>query len=249
MIKIVYSLTCVLFHIYTEKDDLGEKYIPELLQLCREYKAQKTDPKFPNFSKANRGELIQMIRNHRIALAGDPVENLNAKMVALGVEPTAVEKEAKLKEKANCTGVFPYIIKAKEEAGAKKEEAGAKEGAKKRAELKKKVTKISALDVYKSIPGIIIDGDIIDDDSEDEEREKYVVRGYVGDGYGKFEETFNDINEARACYENIKKEGRYSSIELDDITNEDEPEMIEHEQFSDPEEDDSEEEEAGVGGE
>ena len=38
------------------------------------------------------------------------------------------------------------------------------------------------------------------------EDEQYVVRGLCG-GVGKFEETFEDINEARACYEFIKKEG------------------------------------------
>ena len=198
-------------------------------------------------------------------------------------------------------------------------------------EAKKKVTKISALDFYKSIQGLIINGDITgaravtggygadakEDDSEEEEKgekeytvtnvvwdcekgegravqkltfevcektwvaldeddlcekisaatgwlieglscevvggagkgegEQYVVRGLCG-GVGKFEETFEDINKARACYEFIKKEGRYSSIELDDVSNENEPEMIEHEQFSYSEEDEAGEE-AGVGGE
>jgi len=72
-----------------------------------------------------------------------------------------------------------------------------------------------------------------DDHDHDDEGEgdggKYAVRGYCGD-WGKFQKTFNNITEARVCYDNIKKGGRYSAIELDDITNEDEPEMIEHEE-------------------
>ena len=96
MIKIVYSLTCVFFHIYTEKDGLDDLYVTNLQQICREYKAQKTNPKFPDFSKARKAELIQMIRDHRIALVADPVEKLNEKMGALVVQPPAVEKEAKV---------------------------------------------------------------------------------------------------------------------------------------------------------
>jgi len=97
------------------------------------------------------------------------------------------------------------------------------------------------------------DDDDADEEEEEEEeagaKEEYAVRGLCGD-YVKFQETFNNITEARVCYENIKKEntkkgGRYSAIQLDDITNEDEPEMIEHEEFSSSEE----EEEAGAKGE
>jgi len=97
------------------------------------------------------------------------------------------------------------------------------------------------------------DDDDADEEEEEEEeagaKEEYAVRGLCGD-YVKFQETFNNITEARVCYENIKKEntkkgGRYSAIQLDDITNEDEPEMIEHEEFSSS----SEEEEAGAKGE
>ena len=65
---------------------------------------------------------------------------------------------------------------------------------------------------------------------------KYAVRGYCGD-WGKFQKTFNNITEARVCYDNIKKGGRYSAIELDDITNEDEPEMIEHEEEEEEDDD------------
>ena len=57
---------------------------------------------------------------------------------------------------------------------------------------------------------------------------KYAVRGYEGD-VAVYIKTFHSLKEARKDYEEIKKSGEFSQFELDDISNEDEPEMIEHE--------------------
>ena len=65
---------------------------------------------------------------------------------------------------------------------------------------------------------------------------RYEVRGYEGD-VAVYIQTFHSLKEARKDYEEIKKSGEFSQIELDDVSNEDEPEMLEHEGGEEEEED------------
>jgi hypothetical protein len=68
---------------------------------------------------------------------------------------------------------------------------------------------------------------------------KYEVRGFRGDVV-ILSQKFNHLEEARLCYNGLKESDRYASIELDNITYEDEPEMIEHEVFSGSDEEEDE---------
>ncbi len=73
----------------------------------------------------------------------------------------------------------------------------------------------------------------------------YEVRGLCGTpdtGYApRYVETFSSLLEARKDYDRIKVCGDFAQVELDNVTNPDEPDMIEHE-------DCEEEEEEGEGG-
>ena len=69
---------------------------------------------------------------------------------------------------------------------------------------------------------------------------KYQVRGYEKD-MAVYIRTFTDLDYAYKKYEEIKRSGEFWQFELDDITDENWPEMIEHE-FLDEIESDSESE-------
>ena len=72
----------------------------------------------------------------------------------------------------------------------------------------------------------------------------YTVRGMCGDS-AKVIEEFRSLEEARVLFEQLKMSDRYSSVELDDITNPDNPDIIDHVVLGGIEE---EEEEGGGGG-
>ena len=53
----------------------------------------------------------------------------------------------------------------------------------------------------------------------------YTVRGMRGDS-AKVVEEFGSLEEARVLFEQLKTSDRYSSVELDDITDPDNPDMV-----------------------
>ena len=70
----------------------------------------------------------------------------------------------------------------------------------------------------------------------------YTVRGMCGDS-AKVEEAFASLEEARVLFEQLKTSDRYSSVELDDITDPDNPDMVDIVELGGGEEEEEEEEE------
>ena len=71
----------------------------------------------------------------------------------------------------------------------------------------------------------------------------YTVRGMCGDS-AKVEEAFASLEEARVLFEQLKTSDRYSSVELDDITDPDNPDMVDIVELGGGEEEEDEKEEA-----
>lgn len=65
-----------------------------------------------------------------------------------------------------------------------------------------------------------------------DEESRYMVRGLCGtpsNGYAvRYDAPFSSLEEARADFERIKVCGEFACVELDNITNPDEPDMLEH---------------------
>ena len=70
----------------------------------------------------------------------------------------------------------------------------------------------------------------------------YTVRGMRGDS-AKVVEEFGSLEEARVLFEQLKTSDRYSSVELDDITDPDNPDMVDIVELGGGEEEEEEEEE------
>ena len=70
----------------------------------------------------------------------------------------------------------------------------------------------------------------------------YTVRGMRGDS-AKVVEEFGSLEEARVLFEQLKTSDRYSSVELDDITDPDNPDMVDIVELGGGEEEEEEKEE------